>query len=159
PRSCGRTRDCLPRRWRGDATMILPFAYPLVLALLVLPLGLLAWVWMRPGRRVVLPFDHGAPRRGLAWHVLVNCAGSLPALLLAAVIVLLANPLQTSAPKEKRALTNIELCVDVSGSMTAPFGDGSRYDAALKAIEQFLDARKGDALGLTFFGNNVLHWV
>jgi Ca-activated chloride channel family protein len=65
----------------------------------------------------------------------------------------------TSAPKERRALTNIEFCVDVSGSMTAPFGEGSRYDGSLKALEQFLDARKGDAYGLTFFGNSVLHWV
>jgi Ca-activated chloride channel family protein len=29
----------------------------------------------------------------------------------------------------------------------------------MKAIDAFLDARKGDAFGLTFFGNNVLHWV
>jgi Ca-activated chloride channel family protein len=29
----------------------------------------------------------------------------------------------------------------------------------MKAIDHFLDVRKGDAFGLTFFGNNVLHWV
>ena len=29
----------------------------------------------------------------------------------------------------------------------------------MKAIDDFLDFRKGDAFGLTFFGNNVLHWV
>jgi Ca-activated chloride channel family protein len=28
----------------------------------------------------------------------------------------------------------------------------------MKAINEFLDVRKGDAYGLTFFGNNVLHW-
>ena len=43
--------------------------------------------------------------------------------------------------------------------MTAPFGDGNRYDASMSAIDHFLDVRKGDAFGLTFFGNNVLHWV
>jgi Ca-activated chloride channel family protein len=56
-------------------------------------------------------------------------------------------------------LTNIEFCVDISGSMTAQFGDGSRYDASMKSIDSFLDFRKGDAFGLTFFGNNVLHWT
>jgi Ca-activated chloride channel family protein len=29
----------------------------------------------------------------------------------------------------------------------------------MKAIEEFLDYRAGDAFGLTFFGNAVLHWV
>ena len=43
--------------------------------------------------------------------------------------------------------------------MTTPFGDGSRYDAAMHAVNEFLGYRKGDAVGLTFFGNNVLHWV
>ena len=56
-------------------------------------------------------------------------------------------------------LTNIELCVDISSSMTSPLGDGTRYDASMKAIDHFLDIRKGDAFGLTFFANNVLHWV
>jgi Ca-activated chloride channel family protein len=56
-------------------------------------------------------------------------------------------------------LTNIEFCVDVSGSMTTPLGDGTRYDASMKAIDEFLKIRQGDAFGLTFFGNNVLHWV
>ncbi len=56
-------------------------------------------------------------------------------------------------------LTNIEFCVDISGSMTAPFGSGSRYDGSMEAINEFLDYREGDAFGLTFFGNNVLHWV
>jgi Ca-activated chloride channel family protein len=43
--------------------------------------------------------------------------------------------------------------------MTAPLGDGNRYDAAMKAINNFVDYRKGDAFGLTFFGNSFLHWV
>ncbi|MDP6955153.1 MAG: vWA domain-containing protein, partial [Planctomycetota bacterium] len=59
----------------------------------------------------------------------------------------------------KKVLTNIEFCVDVSGSMTASFGNGSRYDASMRAINDFLDYREGDAFGLTFFGNSVLHWV
>ena len=62
-------------------------------------------------------------------------------------------------PKTRRVLTNIEFCVDVSYSMTAPLGEGNRYDASMKAIDEFLKIRQGDAFGLTFFGDNVLHWV
>jgi Ca-activated chloride channel family protein len=42
--------------------------------------------------------------------------------------------------------------------MTEEFGDGSRYDTAMKSIDDFLRYRKGDAFGLTFFGNEYLHW-
>src|SRR5215212_4246929 len=116
--------------------MTLAFAYPLVLFFLVVPALLLAWVWRREGRRVVLPFDHGPAGSGRAWRVLISLAESLPALALAVVIVLLAGPQQFGAPQARRRLTNIELLVDVSGSMGTPFGDGSRYDASMKAIDQ-----------------------
>ena len=74
-------------------------------------------------------------------------------------VLLLALPQELAAPKEKRALTNIQFCVDISGSMEAKFGNGNRYDASMAAINEFLDFRKGDSFGLTFFGNNYLHWV
>ncbi len=139
--------------------MSLSFGHSLVLLFLLVPAGLLAWVWVRKGRRLVLPFDHGRRGSGLAWLVFVSIAESLPALVLAVVIVILAGPQRLTDPKSKRRLTNIELLVDVSGSMSVPFGDGTRYDASMKAIDGFLDYRKGDALGLTFFGNSFLHWV
>jgi Ca-activated chloride channel homolog len=135
------------------------FAYPAVLALLFIPVLLLAWVWKRLGGRIALPFDHGGHASGRGWAIALLIAESVPALILATVIVLLAGPQQLSAPRTKRVLTNIEFCVDISSSMTTPLGDGSRYDASMKAIDQFLDIRKGDAFGLTFFANNVLHWV
>ena len=134
------------------------FTYPLVLLGLVLPIGLLAWAWRRTDRRLVLPFDHARPGSGWGYFVLINLAESIPALLLAIALVLLAGPQRLGEPKTKRVLTNIELCVDVSGSMTSPFGDGDRYDTAMKAVEEFCTFRKGDAFGLTFFGNNYLHW-
>jgi Ca-activated chloride channel family protein len=135
------------------------FAYPLVLILLVVPVGLLCWTWRRVGGRVALPFDHAKAPRGRVWGVLLGMAESLPALVLAAVVVLLAGPQQFGSPRSRRALTNIEFCVDVSGSMMSPFGEGTRYDASMKAIDSFLEVRKGDAFGLTFFGNSVLHWT
>jgi Ca-activated chloride channel family protein len=135
------------------------FGHPWVLVLLVAPLWLLHWTWRREGRRVALPFDHGRPRRGRGWRYTIALAESLPALLLGVLVLMLAGPQRLGEPKARRSLTNIEFCVDVSGSMTAPYGPGTRYDASMKAIDQFLTFREGDAFGLTFFGNSVLHWV
>jgi Ca-activated chloride channel family protein len=135
------------------------FAYPAVLVLLIVPVLLIAWVWRRTGGRIALPMDHVGQPSGKAWSFALGLAESVPALILAVVIVLLAGPQQLSAPRTKRVLTNIELCVDISSSMITPLGDGTRYDASMKAIDHFLDIRKGDAFGLTFFANNVLHWV
>ena len=135
------------------------FAHPFVLLLLAAPAWLIGRVWRRSGRRVALPFDHGRQRAGRGWKAAVDLAESLPALVLAVVLVILAGPQRTGEPKTKRKLTNIEFCVDVSSSMLAPFGEGTRYDTSMKAINDFLDFRTGDAFGLTFFGNNVLHWV
>ena len=107
----------------------------------------------------MLPFDFTAARRGRLLGFVVNLAEMLPAALLAVVILILAGPQQIGAPKHRRQLTNIEFCVDISSSMTAPFGAGNRYDAAMEAINKFVDYREGDAFGLTFFGNSVMHWV
>lgn len=135
------------------------FARPWLLLLLVLPLLHLMWVWQRRGRRVALPFDGGMAGSGRVMRALLGIAESLPALLLAVAVLLLALPQELAAPKQKRALTNIQFCVDISGSMVAQFGAGNRYDAAMQAINEFLDYRTGDSFGLTFFGNNYLHWV
>lgn len=135
------------------------FRHPSVLALLFLPLVLLVATWRRSGRAVVLPFDHGSASPGSGARFCIRAAESIPALLLAIAIVLLAGPERWEEPRSKRLLTNIEFCVDVSGSMTARFEDGDRYSASMKAINDFLGYREGDAFGLTFFGNAVLHWV
>lgn len=135
------------------------FGRPWLLLLLALPLLQLCWVWQRQSRRVVLPYDQGLAGSGRLLRAALGLGESLPALLLATAVLLLALPQELAAPKQKRALTNIQFCVDISGSMTAKFGVGNRYDAAMKAINDFLDFRKGDAFGLTFFGNSYLHWV
>src|SRR4051794_9538238 len=100
------------------------FAHPFVLFLLVVPAGLARWVWRRSGRRVVLPFDHGRQPAGRGWKGVIDLAESLPAVVLAVVVVILAGPQKTGAPQTRRKLTNIEFCVDVSASMLAPFGEG-----------------------------------
>lgn len=134
------------------------FSHPLVLLGLSVPVLLLVWVWKRQGW-VSLPFDHGAPGRQRLLDWSLRAAESLPALLLGVVILLLAGPTRLGAPEARRKMTNIEFCVDISGSMMASFGSGTRYDGAMEAINKFLDCRQGDSFGLTFFGNNVLHWV
>lgn len=137
----------------------LSFAHPWLLLLLILPILHLVWIWRRRSARVRLPFDYGSARAGWRLAALLHSAESLTGLLLIVVVVILAGPQRLSEPRTKRALTNIEFCVDVSGSMRAPFGERTRYDASMKAIDEFLVARDGDAFGLTFFGNSVLHWV
>ncbi len=135
------------------------FRHRPLLFLLVVPAALLLWVWRRPAPGVVLPVDHSSAAASPWMLFFLRLAESIPALLLAIVVLLLAGPQTWESPKSQRVLTNIEFCVDVSGSMMSKFGDGDRYGGAMKAINEFLDVRKGDAYGLTFFGNNVLHWV
>ena len=120
---------------------------------------MLVWIWRQRGGGIVMPFDHGSQTSGTATRFLVQLAESIPALILLVVLLILAGPQKTGEPKTRRVLTNIEFCVDVSGSMTASFGEGTRYDASMEAINRFLDFRVGDAFGLTFFGVEVLHWV
>lgn len=135
------------------------FRHKPVLFLLVIPTALLIWTWRRHGRAIVLPFDHGDAPTGAWTRFFLHLVESLPALVLAIVILILAGPQSWDAPRSKRILTNIEFCVDVSGSMSAKFGEGDRYEASMKAINEYLHYRTGDAYGLTFFGSSVLHWV
>jgi Ca-activated chloride channel family protein len=130
-----------------------------VLFLLIVPAAILLWTWNRRGASVALPFDHARRAADRKLRALLASVASLPALVLGIAIILLAGPQALSEPSSKRALTNIQFCVDVSGSMTAKFGAQDRYEAAMDAINAFLDYRTGDAFGLTFFGNSVLHWV
>jgi Ca-activated chloride channel family protein len=135
------------------------FSHWYVLFFLFVPALLLAWVWTRHDRRVVLPLDHGRQRRGLFWHALINLMLSAPPLILAVAIILLAGPQHMSVPKAKRDVTNIEFCLDLSGSMTAPFGEETRYDAAMASINEFIEFRQGDAYGLTIFGDKAAQWI
>ena len=139
--------------------MLLPFARPLLLVLLAVPVWLVIQSWRRRAGQLVLPFDHGAQRSSRFLGGMVQVAELLPPAILAVVILLLAGPQQLADPKSRKELTNIEFCVDISGSMASPLGSGTRYDSAMEAINQFVDYREGDAFGLTFFGNSYLHWT
>lgn len=144
------------------------FHYWPVLFGLFVPAAMLVWIWLRDrfpelgwggSRRVALPQDYGVARPGRGWDVLLKSLLSAGPLMLAAAIVMLAGPRHLSIPQAERELTNIEFCLDLSGSMMGRFGQGTRYDAAMAAINQFVEVRAGDAFGLTIFGDNAEHWI
>jgi len=129
------------------------FSYPWVLLLLAIPV-VLFWTVLARGWGLVLPFDHHhhPRRRGLRW--LLAFFDTAPLLLLAAALLILAGPQMLKQPKKERLLSNIQFCMDVSGSMIGP-----RYDMAREAIESFTKAREGDAFGLTIFGSHQIRWI
>lgn len=135
------------------------FAHLWLLPALVIPVALIVRQIRRGGFRVPLPFDHVPIRRRRRLAVALGCAEALPALLLAVAILILAGPRRFEQPRSERELTNIQFCLDVSGSMTANYGSGTRYDAAMEAVNAFISHREGDAFGLTIFGSAVLNWV
>lgn len=140
------------------------FLYPKLLGLLALPVILAFWEWVRRGRPIALPFDHGRQRRGLLLRFLVLCANCLPAALLALAILFLAHPITFTPPAVERKLTNVQFVLDTSGSMAEPHGSQAngrhrRFDSAMEAIEQFVNYRQGDAFGLTIFSRNFIHWI
>lgn len=135
------------------------FAHPWLLVLLVLPIALAVFLCRRGGRKVPLPFDHQPLRRARMMGFLLRSADLLPVAILALVINLLAGPRRFEQPRSEREMTNIQFCLDVSGSMVAAFGSGTRYDAAMESVNEFISYRKGDAFGLTIFGSAVLNWV
>ena len=103
------------------------FARPLLLLLLALPLLLAVWEWKRAGHRLVLPFDHGLPRHSWFLGRLVKCLNLSAPALLAVAVVLLAGPQRMAQTADARVLTNLEFCLDVSGSMMAQFEIGRAH--------------------------------
>ncbi len=123
-RNCGppETPRTVPDTHRTrEGLAAVTFEYPGVLFLLIAPALLLAWVWMREGRRVSLPVDHGPPGRGFGW--------ARAGVVRGVCVPTSAGRQRSSSPPvpgvwESRStsakMTNIEICVDVSGSMNAP---------------------------------------
>jgi Ca-activated chloride channel family protein len=135
------------------------FVRPFLLLLLAVPIALLIFQFRYKGQAVAIPSDHHPHRRRRFLTIALDATASLPPLLLAIIILLLAGPRKFEQPRTAREMTNIQFCIDVSGSMTASFGSDDRYAAAMEAVNGFIDYREDDAFGLTIFGNNYLHWV
>lgn len=145
------------------------FAEPQFLWLLSIPVCLAFWEWIRKGHAIVMPVDHQRERqsKGYLLAIAVHTANMLPAILMACAILLLARPMTQAPPEVVRKAKNIQIVLDLSGSMNQPFGPQSantdepvlRVDAAMNAIENFIDYREGDSFGLTIYGKTFIHWV
>ncbi|MDX2193649.1 MAG: VWA domain-containing protein [Gemmatimonadales bacterium] len=136
------------------------FAEPLALVLLVVPL-LLAWRrWRRaaPGAAIAFPVRAllaGMPvssrvrwSRRTAWWDLVG---------LALCIVALARP-QGPAGTDRVTLDarNIIVALDISSSMKATdFQPGNRLEVAKQVLQQFVERRDGDLVGLVIFAGKA----
>lgn len=129
------------------------FAHPWVLLLLAVPV-ILAWTAIARTPGVVIPSDHG-DHRSRPWLArLLGTLDIVPLLILAVAIAILAGPQTLKQPKRERSLTNIQIALDVSGSM-----GGRNYELAKDAVEEFTLAREGDAFGLTLFGSEQIRWL
>ncbi len=135
------------------------FAHPWLLTLLAIPALLIAHQWCTDARALPLPFDHQQTKNSRFLTILLNSVNTLPYLLLAIAILLIAGPRKFEQPKSKRKLTNIMFVLDVSGSMSASFGEKDQYEVAMDSLNGFLDYRKGDAFSLMVFGDHNLRWV
>lgn len=130
------------------------FTHPWVLLLLVLP-ALLLWSLPRRPWGVVIPADRVSSHRRPMLGIMMAVSDLIPTALLALAILIAAGPQILRQPKNKRELTNIQICLDVSGSMSM----GDRYGLAKEAIERFTNDREGDAFGLTIFGSHQIRWM
>lgn len=148
---------------------MITLAYPWLLVLFPLPL-LIAWLWR----------EHSEPRPAL--HVpfmarLVSVTGQKPGpgaavlqgvigrklvilLIWFCLLIALARPQWIEKPIEKNMpMRDLLLAVDLSGSMeTQDFTDAKgritdRLTAVKSVIDDFLSRRKGDRVGLIFFGS------
>jgi len=125
----------------------------------VIPLLLIFQVWLSKGQPITLPMDGGEASNQRFVRVLCNLAGMLPSLLLIIVIFILAGPKIKGKPEDEKIISNIQICLDSSGSMRANFGGKNRYEVAMQAVKEFTEYREGDAFGLTVFGTEYINWV
>ena len=150
---------------------MLEVAYPL--ALLALPLPLLAW-WLLPPHREKV----GALRVPF-FDMVVSAAGTearsgavvmrrrvfqvlVAAIVWTAIVVGLAKPEWVGEPIVRtEAARDIMLAIDLSGSMDYrdfPDGDGnnvSRFAAVQRVVSQFISDRESDRVGLIVFGDRA----
>jgi Ca-activated chloride channel family protein len=134
------------------------FADPLFLLLLAIPIGYAAITWVRR-RRVppehigfsALAFLHSIqPSRRARWRPL------LPALRiggLTLLIVAMARPQVAHDVRDIRLRSrNIMVALDISSSMKAgDFQPGNRLEVARRVLNDFVQQRQGDLIGLVTF--------
>ena len=125
----------------------------------IIPLLLCFHAWIGKGQSVPLPMDQAGIKNRKFISVLLKLTAMIPPLILMVVIFILAGPKVKGRPQEERQLSNIQICLDASGSMRAAMGSKTRYEVAMDAVRNFTEYRKGDAFGLTVFGTQFINWV
>ena len=144
-----------PKSYRSKERRPVTFVYPWILLLLMLPILLSMWHLQRRSWGIALPFDHQTHPKRPFMSELLRFWELIPAMLLAVIITILAGPQVQRVPREERVLTNIQICMDVSSSMSTD----NRFEMAKRAIEDFIVSRDGDALGFTLFGTQQIRWT
>jgi Ca-activated chloride channel family protein len=140
------------------------FADPLLLLLLVAPLGYAVLAWVRrhraPPEHIGFPalafLDQSRPSRRARWRPLL---GALRLGGLALLIVALARPQVAHDVRDIRLRSrNIMVALDISSSMKAgDFQPGNRLEVARQVLNDFVQQRQGDLIGLvTFAGRTFL---
>ncbi|MDD7985639.1 VWA domain-containing protein [Lentisphaera marina] len=125
----------------------------------ILPLILMFQVFLSKGHSITLPMDGGKTKNQKYIKFFCDFAGLFPSLILLVVICLLAGPKIKGKPEDEKIISNIQICLDSSGSMRANFGGKNRYEVAMSAVKNFTEYRSGDAFGLTVFGSEYINWV
>jgi Ca-activated chloride channel family protein len=140
------------------------FADPLLLLVLLIPLGYAAHGWTRrrrvPREHIGFPalafmMDAGSSRRA-RWRPLL---GALRMSGLALMVLALARPQLPHDVREIRLRSrNIMVALDISSSMKAgDFQPGNRLEVARRVLNEFVQKREGDLVGLvTFAGRTFL---
>jgi len=135
------------------------------LLLLIVPLALTAWMVFRRRHASVryssLRMFAGIPYRGLRAY-LHWIPGALLIAAAGLLVVALAGPRRgIELTRNTTEGVDIMLCVDVSGSMTVPDMDPekSRLELVKKVVEQFIDKRKDDQIGLVVFARRAYRLV
>lgn len=129
------------------------FLHPWVLLLLLVPI-LLSWSLFARRAGLAMPFDGRTHSKHTLLRWTLAGLEAVPLLLLSVAIVAAAGPQKLKLSKQRREVTNIQICMDVSGSMA-----GERYENASQAISDFTRMREGDEFGLILFGNQQIRWV
>jgi len=121
-------------------------------------LALLPWLAIRHHRRRrlgALAVSRLPGRTGGAWRL--HLPFYLRVLALAAAIVALARPqLGYSWEETTTEGIDIQIALDVSGSMAARDFKPSRLEVAKRIVREFIDGRTGDRIGLTTFTGSAL---
>lgn len=137
------------------------FAYPWMLAFPLLLLGVR--ILRRPRQSAILfpetKLLEGV-NPGLRAKLRTPVLGMLSALLVTALAVAAARPQKITPVPNTTAARNLLLALDVSRSMEAPDFGGSRERitrmSGVKAVvQQFIEERPGDQIGLVVFGSRA----